>query len=127
MMTINMATDIEDPLERLREVSHNAEDSKVYSSTIGASTMMDISRGLWPQFLGMGMRVATLAAVSNDIPLPLHTVVSNVPGPQAPLYLAGAKVHMMTGIGPIMDMMGLFHGVISGAGRITITLSLIHI
>ena len=83
--------------------------------------MMDISRGLWPQFLGMGMRVATLAAVTSDISLPLHTVVSNVPGPQAPLYLAGAKVHMMTGIGPVMDMMGLFHGVISGAGRITIT------
>ena len=121
MMTIDMATDTEDPLERLRKVSHSAEDSKVYSSTIGASTMMDISRGLWPQFLGMGMRVATLAAVTSDISLPLHTVVSNVPGPQAPLYLAGAKVHMMTGIGPVMDMMGLFHGVISGAGRITIT------
>ena len=37
-----------------------------------------------------------------------------------PLYLAGARVHMMMGIGPVMDMMGLFHGVISGAGKITI-------
>ena len=27
---------------------------------------------------------------------------------------------MMMGIGPVMDMMGLFHGVISGAGKITI-------
>jgi hypothetical protein len=37
-----------------------------------------------------------------------------------PLYLAGARVHMMMGLGPTADMMGLFHAVISGAGKITI-------
>jgi diacylglycerol O-acyltransferase len=120
MMTINMATDTEDPLVRLQAVAYSAEDSKAYSSALGAGTMMDISQGLWPQFLGMGLRVATLAAVNSELSLPLHTVVSNVPGPQAPLYLAGAKVHMIMGLGPVMDMMGLFHGVISGAGIITI-------
>ena len=120
MMTINMGTDTEDPLARLQAVAHSAEDSKAYSSALGAGAMMDISQGLWPQFLGMGLRVATLAAVNSDMSLPLHTVVSNVPGPQAPLYLAGAKVHMIMGLGPVMDMMGLFHGVISGAGIITI-------
>jgi diacylglycerol O-acyltransferase len=120
MMTINMATDTEDPLARLQAVAHSAEDSKAYSSALGAGAMMDISQGLWPQFLGMGLRVAALAAVNSDMSLPLHTVVSNVPGPQAPLYLAGAKVHMIMGLGPVMDMMGLFHGVISGAGIITI-------
>lgn len=120
MMTISMASDIEDPLERLQAVVYNAEDSKAYSSALGASAMMDVSRGLWPQFVGLGMRVATLAAVSSDMSMPLHTVVSNVPGPQAPLFLAGAKVHMFMGLGPTMDMMGLFHGVISGAGLITI-------
>ena len=52
--------------------------------------------------------------------MPVHTVVSNVPGPQVPLYLAGARLHMIMGIGPVLDMMGLFHGVISGAGKITI-------
>ncbi|MDX1734395.1 MAG: WS/DGAT domain-containing protein, partial [Halioglobus sp.] len=34
--------------------------------------------------------------------------------------LAGARVHMMMGMGPLLDMMGLFHAVISGVGRITI-------
>lgn len=29
-------------------------------------------------------------------------------------------MHMIMGIGPVMDMMGLFHAVISGAGKITI-------
>ena len=120
MMTIDMATDIDEPLQRLQAVAAHARSSKEYSSAVGAGAMMELSQGLWPQVIGLGMRAATLAAVSGDVPLPVHTVVSNVPGPQVPLYLAGAKVHMMMGMGPIMDMMGLFHGVISGAGKITI-------
>ncbi len=120
MMTIDMATDVEEPLERLRAVSQHARDSKAYSSALGASAMMELSEGLWPPVVGIGMRVATLAAVSSDMAMPVHTTVSNVPGPQAPMYLAGARVQLLMGMGPITDMMGLFHGVISGAGRITI-------
>jgi WS/DGAT/MGAT family acyltransferase len=119
-MTIDMASNIEGPLERLQAVTDHARDSKAYSSAIGAGAMMEISKGLSPQLLGMGMRAATLAAVNSDMSIPVQTVVSNVPGPQEPLYLAGARVHMLMGIGPVMDMMGLFHAVISGAGIITI-------
>lgn len=120
VMTLDMATDIDDALQRLQAVSAHARSSKEYSSTVGAGAMMDLSQGLWPQVIGLGMRAATLAAVSGELPIPIHTVVSNVPGPQVPLYLGGARVHMMMGMGPIMDMMGLFHGVISGSGMITI-------
>ncbi|NCF19097.1 MAG: wax ester/triacylglycerol synthase family O-acyltransferase [Haliea sp.] len=119
-MTIDMATDVDDALARLQAVSDHARESKAYSSALGATAMMDISKGLWPQVTGAALRIATLAAVTSDVPLPVHTVVSNVPGPQVPLYLAGARMHMIMGIGPVMDMMGLFHAVISGAGKITI-------
>jgi diacylglycerol O-acyltransferase / wax synthase len=120
MMTIDMATDIEDPIERLQAVSAHAQQSKTYSSALGAGAMMELSQGLWPQVLGLSMRAATLAAASSDLPMPLHTVVSNVPGPQIPLYLAGARMHLLMGLGPIMDSMGLMHAAISGAGMITI-------
>jgi WS/DGAT/MGAT family acyltransferase len=121
MMTINMATDVDDALQRLQTVSEHARESKAYSSALGTNTMLELSQGLWPSVVGIGMRVATLAAVSSEMALPLHTIVSNVPGPQVPLYLAGARLHMLMGMGPTTDMMGLFHGVISGAGKITIT------
>lgn len=120
MMTIDMATDIEEALPRLRAVTEHARESKAYASALGAKTMLELSQGLWPSVVGIGMRAATLAAVSGEMALPIHTVVSNVPGPQVPLYLAGARVHMMMGLGPTADMMGLFHAVISGAGKITI-------
>jgi WS/DGAT/MGAT family acyltransferase len=121
MMTINMATDVDDALQRLQTVSEHARESKAYSSALGTNTMLELSQGLWPSVVGIGMRVATLAAVSSEMALPLHTIVSNVPGPQVPLYLAGARLHMLMGMGPTTDMMGLFHGVISGAGKLTIT------
>jgi WS/DGAT/MGAT family acyltransferase len=121
LMTIKLGTDIEDPLQRLRAVSESARSSKEYSAAVGAKTMMDISQGLWPQVIGAGFKIATLAARAGEVPLPVHTVVSNVPGPQVPLYLAGARLHLLTGMGPLMDMMGLFHAVISGAGKISIS------
>jgi len=68
----------------------------------------------------MGMRAVSYAAANTNMPVPSHVVVSNIPGPQQPLYLAGAKVHLLMGLGPLLHMMGLFHAVLSGAGRITI-------
>ncbi|MCB1842978.1 MAG: wax ester/triacylglycerol synthase family O-acyltransferase [Halioglobus sp.] len=120
LLVIGMATDIADPLERLRAVHSNAESSKSYSNTLGSSVIVDISEILIPQVLGWGFQAAMLAATRSDIPIPFHTIISNVPGPQFPLYLAGANVHMMMGIGPLLHMMGLFHAVISGAGKLTI-------
>jgi WS/DGAT/MGAT family acyltransferase len=120
-MSISLATDVEDPVERLRAVQRSARESKEYASAVGARTMMELSQGLWPQVIGAGFKLATLAArTAGDFPMPMHTVVSNVPGPQVPLYLAGARLHLLTGMGPLTDMMGLFHGVISGVGKISI-------
>lgn len=120
MMTIDMATNVEDALERLQTVVENARASKAYSSALGANVMMDLSRSLAPSVLGMGIRAASLVTLLGNINLPIQTVISNVPGPQQPLYLAGARLHTMMGMGPLLDGMGLFHAVISGAGRITI-------
>jgi len=119
-MTISMATDVDDPLERLLAVHDSAEQAKAYSSALGTSVLMDVSEIMIPQVLGWSMRAGSLAAANADIPIPSHAVISNVPGPQEPLYLAGAKVHLLMGLGPLLHMMGLFHAVLSGAGRITI-------
>jgi|AntAceMinimDraft_5_1070358.scaffolds.fasta_scaffold00359_21 WS/DGAT/MGAT family acyltransferase len=120
LMRIDMATNIADPVERLRLVNESAQQSKAFSNALGGSVMMDISEILIPQVLGWGFRLATIAAAQTERPMPCHVVISNVPGPQIPLYLAGAKVHLMMGMGPLLDLMGLFHAVISGAGVITI-------
>lgn len=120
LMRITMATDIADPVERLQAIHDSAQQSKVFSNALGSSVMMDISEILIPQVLGWGFRAATMVASRTARPMPCHVVISNVPGPQMPLYLAGARVHLMMGLGPLLDLMGLFHAVLSSAGRITI-------
>ena len=120
VMTIEMATDVADPVKRLQAVMSHAKNSKETSQVVGTGVMMDVTRGLWPQFTSLTMRAATMAASRNAVPMPIHTVISNVPGPQFPMYLAGARVHMLMGLGPLVDMAGLFHAVISGMGLISI-------
>lgn len=120
MMVIDLATDIEDPVERLHAVQASSTASKSTTAEMGEGLMMDISRSLTPQVLEIGLGALITAALRTNMPLPVHTVVSNVPGPQFPLFLAGAKVHTLLGMGPILDMMGLFHAVISGVGGICI-------
>jgi diacylglycerol O-acyltransferase / wax synthase len=120
LMRITMATDVADPVEQLRAIHESAQQSKVFSNALGSSVMMNITEILLPQVLGWGFRAVTLAASRSARPMPCHVVISNVPGPQVPLYLAGARMHLVMGMGPLLDMMGLFHAVLSGAGYITI-------
>ena len=120
VMMIELATDIADPLARLEAVMSHARNAKETSQVVGTGVMMDITRGLSPQVTNLAKWATTLAANRDAIPMPVHTVISNVPGPQSPLYLAGARLHMLMGMGPLVDMAGLFHAVISGIGLITI-------
>ncbi|MEH6581803.1 MAG: wax ester/triacylglycerol synthase family O-acyltransferase [Halioglobus sp.] len=119
-MTISLASDVDGPVERLLAVHQSAVEAKAYAEALGTSVVMDVSEVMIPAVLGWGMRTASLAGARAQAPMPSHTIVSNVPGPQMPLYMSGARVHMMMGMGPLLHMMGLFHAVISGAGRITI-------
>ena len=47
--------------------------------------------------------------MANRTNPPYNTVVTNIPGPRVPLYLAGAQLVTMFGFGMIHDGMGLMH------------------
>ncbi len=120
LMRIDTGSSIADPLERLDVVHASARQAKAFSSAMGADVVMNISETLTPAMLGWGIRVAMLAAEQSERAMPCQVVISNVPGPQMPLYFAGARAHLMMGIGPLLDLIGLFHAVMSGAGHIVI-------
>ena len=119
-MRLHLRTDIEDPIERLRLINQDAVGSKVYANAIGVERMTTIVNTIPAGLASLGMRVAAATHLAAKAPI-LHTIVTNVPGPQVPLYMAGAKARLWLGAGCPLDGVGLFHTINSYYGSVAIT------
>ncbi|KIA66518.1 WS/DGAT/MGAT family O-acyltransferase [Nocardia vulneris] len=83
----NLATDIADPLERLRVVSESMRKSKdVYSSLSSTQTMALSALMLSPLALSLLPGLIPLTTPAFNI------VISNVPGQREPMYWNGARL-----------------------------------
>jgi hypothetical protein len=60
---------------------------------------------------------------ANHTAPPYNTVVTNIPGPQEPLYMCGAKMVTQYGVGMVHDAMGLMHAIVSYYGDVTISIT----
>lgn len=121
-MQVGLATDIADPVERVRSVHQYALMGKAKINTLGTGTVMDISDSVTPGVLAEGMRALSFASTRvAEMPVPFHVMVSNVPGPLEPISLHGAPLHSLIGLGPIRHSMGLFHVVSNSAKFYTIS------
>jgi diacylglycerol O-acyltransferase / wax synthase len=68
----------------------------------------------------IGLTVKAASAVPFSGPAIANTTVSNVPGPTDPIYFAGARLLRVTGLGPLIGGMNLFHIVASYNGTVSI-------
>lgn len=83
----NLATDRDDPADRLRTIHESMRDNKLVLSELPRAQAMALGMGLLaPAAFGgiPGLGAAT--------PPPFNIVVSNVPGVQKPLYCNGARL-----------------------------------
>lgn len=108
-MVVGLATNEADPVERLRAVHRYAVAGKKQIDALGTGTVMDISDSVAPGLLAEGIRTLAWATKLADMPVPFHTMISNVPGPQTAMELGGARLVACIGLGPVRDNMGLFH------------------
>jgi WS/DGAT/MGAT family acyltransferase len=122
-MTIKLGTEIEDPLERLVAVHENAAGQKAMSDAVGAKLMTDFSQFIPSTTAAMATRLYTELGLSESMSPPFNCVISNVPGPQFPLYSAGARLVTQFGLGPLFDGMGIFFPVFSYNGQITVSVN----
>ena len=109
-MQVGLATDIEDPIERTRAVHQYAVMGKSRINTLGTGTIMDISDSVAPALLAEGLRALSFASTRvNEMPVPFHVMISNIPGPATAITMGGAPLIALLGLGPIRHSMGLFH------------------
>ena len=122
-MTVALGTDIEDPLARLKAVHASSAASKEMTNAVGAKLMTDFSQFIPATTAALATRLYTETGMAERVTQAFNCVVTNVPGPQFPLYSAGARLVTQYGLGPIFDGMGLIMPVFSYCGKITISVN----
>ena len=70
---------------------------------------------------GIATKLYSLGILGERIKPPFNLIISNVPGPQTPLYLAGHKLIYTMGTGPVYDGVGLIIPILSYNGFLTIS------
>ncbi|MCK5753332.1 MAG: DUF1298 domain-containing protein, partial [Mycobacterium sp.] len=94
-----------DPVQRLRQMAESTAAAKAHSAELGPTLLQD-----WTQFIGqytMGVVKRLVPRVPRPGNPPFNLILSNVPGPQVPLYLARYRIEAVYPFGPILAGAGL--------------------
>ena len=118
---VNLATDEPDPVRRLQRIHAGASQSKAYHQAIDAPALVDSWQLIPFSLASVAARLYTGARVTGRINPIFNCVITNVPGPQTPVYLCGARMVANMGMTPIYDGVGLLITIFSYAGTLTIS------
>jgi len=91
-MLCSLATDIKDPVERLKAIQASSLQAKDLSGKVKDATPRDFSIFGAPLVLQGAIGLYGRSSLADRLPPTANVVISNVPGPQTPLYVAGARV-----------------------------------
>jgi diacylglycerol O-acyltransferase len=96
---VPLASDIADPLQRLQAVRRSSGKSKAVSAALG--------KDLPARLLNILPAALTELLLTRGLLSLANVTVSNVRGPSAPLYMAGARMQMFLPVSAIYSGLGL--------------------
>ena len=120
-MLVQLATNIEDPIERLETIHENAVRGKTYHGAVGAKTLSKMAEAVPFGVANQAARIYSRFNVSEMHNPVFNVTITNVPGPQFPLYIEGHKLLAIMGSAPIIDGMGLIITIFSYDGFVMIS------
>ncbi len=106
-MIVELPTDASDPIARYERIRAAMSIAKEQHGAIPAEMLQDFAQFTPPSVLGMAGRVAARMNLADRVNFPFNVVISNVPGPQFPLYSAGAMLRGIYPLSAISDGVGL--------------------
>jgi diacylglycerol O-acyltransferase / wax synthase len=102
---------IDEPLERLRSVNAIMGDLKQSKQAVGARLMTELTDFAPPTIAGQAARLQSRQRFFN-------LVVTNVPGPQFPLYLMGRELLAVFPMVPLAKRQAVCFGIMSYNGQV---------
>lgn len=104
VMMVRIPTHLRDPDERLTYLHDEIATAKEHFDTVPATILQDFSATLPTGLSGLASRA--LFRMVTVPGLPFNLFVSNVPGPQLPLYVDGATVEAVHPVSAVAPMTG---------------------
>jgi len=99
------------PIPRLESIRATTEHLKESKQALSAEVLTQVGAWTPSTLLALGARLAVTA-------LPFNLIVTNVPGPQLPLYMLGARMIDNFGFIPLVDSLCLGIVLFSYAGKL---------
>jgi diacylglycerol O-acyltransferase / wax synthase len=110
-MMARLPVGVEDPLERIRIVSDTMGDLKSSRQAVGATLLTELTAFAPPTIMAQAGRLQSRQRFFN-------LVVTNVPGPQFPLYLLGRELSAIFPMVPLAKRQAVCVGIMSYNGQI---------
>ena len=102
---------VENPAESLRKVAKSMEDLKNSGQAVGAQVLTNLAGFAPPTILSQAARLQARQPFFN-------LVVTNVPGPQIPLYMLGRRLRVLYPVVPLAQRQALGIAVMSYDGHL---------
>jgi diacylglycerol O-acyltransferase / wax synthase len=110
-MFVNLPVDNRPAVERLHAISAQTADLKERRQAVGAEMLLGMTEYVAPTLMGLAARLAHRQPFFN-------LIVTNVPGPQQPLYLMGARLLEAFPIVPLTRNLTVVVGILSYDGTL---------
>ncbi|MDC0663046.1 WS/DGAT/MGAT family O-acyltransferase [Marinobacter sp. SS21] len=120
-MLLDLATNEPNPARRIRKIHWNAVASEPYQEAIAADRLTELVPST---MLALSARLYSELQIAQRYHPVFNVPITNVPGPQEPMYLQGARLVRQNNTAPLFDSMGLVVVAVSYQGSLTINFTL---